>query len=383
MGTQDSSSLAYIQKVEQNITNVENFGEQLNFAKACFAYYNQESKKGFELLTAIAALSPIEYNYILGLWALQHGQLDIAIVHLTKAKNVGILNVDVRYALAIALTEKGQWEEAQSLWQELIKYPDATLEMKQKAVEIQRIFDKALQKNINAYDDIENDGLLYYQQFADFPTAERILATINNKEYQMAGAAKLIQYALKNKEIAKAEVLRTWVLSQKIDTQNPWAKSEFHFASLQLLLAQENYSKILQEIDNTFLSGVHKHYRTFFRAVAELRSQSTPKTSGYFRKLPQMLPFSEEVYVACAQYFEQEGDSQQAYDILVSGLSYLPSSPTLWKSYVQQCIHSKVLNYVDSGLEQLKALLPAEEYRIFADDIRKQQESMEQILYGK
>jgi Flp pilus assembly protein TadD len=383
LGTKDSSSLRYIQSIEQNANNVENFGEQLNFAKACFAYYNQESKKGIEVLTAIAALSPIEYNHILGLWALQHGQLDIAIEHLRKAKNVGIMNVPVRYALAIALTEKGDWAEAQSLWQDLVKYPDATLEMKQKALEIQRIFDKALQSNIEAYDDTEKYGLLYYKQFTDFAMAQRVLTAIKNKDYQIAGAAQLILQALKNKELTQAEQVYDWLLKRSLQTENSWALSELHFASLQLLLAQKNYRKILDSIDQIYLSGIHEYYRTFFRAVAELQAGLSPKTSTYFRKLPQILPFSEEVYVASAQYFEQEGDSQQAYDILVGGLSYLPSSPTLWKSYVQQCLNSRALNYVDSGLERLKTLLSAEEYKAFESNIRKQESEIEALLYGK
>ncbi|MEM9982894.1 MAG: tetratricopeptide repeat protein, partial [Bacteroidota bacterium] len=374
--TGDSSTFAYINPILEEERNAP-FSEYLLLAKACYYYYNQEVSKALDLLISVRGLSPELFNYVLGVWLIEAGDTEKAIEFLKRATFLG--DTAAYYALAIALLENGQWNEALENWNTILNDPEATLLMKQKAVEIQRI-SEATEETITRLSDLEKYGFIYYGRHNSVESAKKIINDIKEVPYQIAAITSLMHQVLNTDEWEEADVLyNTLPKEEKIPL---WIQSQLSVAYLELLLRKRDYNTILSNIAQAPLVGFQENYRNFYRGAALVGLGKIQQAQEPLSIAVKSLPFEEAVYIQQANLYNQQKAYQKAYNTLVTGVGFLPGAADLWKAYAYQCLQVRLLSYAEDAQNKLKTLLNAAEYRKFEQDFLEEKQKVEEAIYS-
>ena len=89
-----------------------------------------------------------------------------------------------------------------------------------------------------------------------------------------------------------------------------------------------------------------------------------------------MLLYDEETVLAAANFFDSyKPEGQQAYNILLSGITYNPYAAELQKAYALESLDQGLFSYAEQAQETLRDLLPPSEYSTFIEKLdQKRQE---------
>jgi tetratricopeptide (TPR) repeat protein len=363
--------LEYYSKVSTNI----DFRVFLEYALALIYYEKQNYKEAFILLNRVIRQGNLmnpDYPNLMGKWLLQQEEYQLAVQFFEetyrRGEGEGMINK------AIALSELPEKNLALEAWDNVKKINRA--EEYLLAIEMLTLLSKDSSMNLPVEEnipDVQKFRFLHYRPNLSDTDYEKVFTSIKDTRFQTVLLSEKVKTFLQNKDLLKAESYHQRLIQlPKTEDVKPY----LDLATLDLLVAKnkldDEYLKMLENATfPTNLIGKKYYYEGIFHS-----NKDSLKTVNAYEQALRLLPTNVEVYKGYANFYNRKGDTDKAYNILLSGLEIQPKSISLLKAYTLQCVESGYTTYVDFGLQDLSMLVNEEELERFKKELSLKKEEV-------
>ncbi len=321
----------FIEKIFQIASDSVNepYSEALKSTLA-HAYYHQGNvSKAMAILAELGYLSQSmqgEYNYILGLWALEQEAPQQAVTHFANAVTSDYK--DARFYNAIALAEAGLQHEALLASGNLMEHGDSVVR------EIGRQLQKILtvpKSGLSSLTDLERYQFLRYRITSrDTVLFDQVLNQFSDPEYR---ALSLFEMSKRQVDVGRWSTAKKYLhLAGQLQSTDIRLQRQISDTQWLLQVAAEKY----------WLSGkttvpVGKAERLLFEALNSQQQGDSVKARTYFHMLGTQNPFFEDGILAAALYFGNHPEHPlQAYNLLTDAIYVNKHSYRLLTAYAAE-----------------------------------------------
>lgn len=362
LGEVDSSFISKAIRLGERPSNSD-FSEAILFASAMALYADGQVNKAFEQLEKVVFYSSNQgkYNNILGLWAMEQGEPEVAIPYLSYALNQN--HVQAIQTMAIATTEAGNINPSIVLWDSLKRSGDSI--QSNLSNSIIRVL-TASPTMVNQFNDADKYTYCRYRiSSTDTLQFSKILTTIQNEDYKAKAILDFSKKLYTLDEIPSA--LKIFSKLKNLKFSDAQTHSDiFHF-ELLILARLNDFNTLAEQIRKEELfTGPRKNERLYFTTLIGLAKGDTKDLNKNFEWLSTVNPFFDDAIIASAEYFKmQSKDRFKAYNILSNAVQRHPNSVKITKAY---CIEAGRLgfdDFRDTALDRLKNLISDKAYREF------------------
>ena len=333
----------------------EEYSEALKVSLAHAFYHQHNVGKAMQLLAELAYLSQSrqgKYNYVMGLWALEQGNAELAVQSFAYA--VEYSYKEAKLYSAIALAEAHQLEDA-------IVAADTLLESKNES---DQLIGQQLKKSltISLTDVLKLSDLDKYQYFryrintkdsADF---NRIVNTFQNTNYKALVLLEMSQRQFKIGNTTSA--IRYFTKLGGIQFTDPVLNEKIQHFELELLASRGQFRLLATKINEgiTFRQPRALEKMLYTALISEASGDTTTAALNY-KVLSTYNPFYEEGVIAAARYFKKHSnDPLQAYNILTDAFHVNKNSIRLLTAYVAEAARMGFDEYAASASQELEVL---------------------------
>ncbi|HEY3429353.1 MAG TPA: hypothetical protein VGK39_01675, partial [Cyclobacteriaceae bacterium] len=333
----------------------EGFSEALKATLAQASYHQNNVNKAFQTLAELAYLSQTrqgKYNYIMGLWALEQGNAELAAQCFEYA--VEYSYKDGKLYSAIALAEAHQQQRA-------LTAADTLLQSKnENEQEIGRQLKKAL--TVSATEILQTSDLEKYQYFryrikaSDSVAFNRLISSIQDQNYKAQGLLEMAQRQFNAGNTPTAIRYFTQLEGIKFSDKSLFEKIR-HF-ELELLASRGQVRLLANAINEgvTFDRAYELEKMLYTAMISEVSGDTTTATRNY-HVLATYNPFFEEGIIASARYFKKNSNNPlRAYNILTDAVHMNKNSIRLLTAYVAEASRMGFDEYAASAAQQLEEL---------------------------
>ncbi len=333
----------------------EGFSEALKSSLA-FAYYHHGNvSKALEILGELAYISQSyqgKFNYIMGLWALEQGNAELASSYFSYSDTHTYK--DAKFYNAIALTEAGKRSSALALWDSVAIGKDEA--QKEIAARMKRIL--ALQPSeVMTLGDAEKYQYCRYNiKLGDSLLFNRISNSFESADYK---AQALLDYSRKFFEAdLMTPAIRFYNRIAGLELSNKQLYDDVRHAELIMLAYRREIPQLTSQMnkDVTF-DGTRFLEKTLYTAlIAESTGDSATAQQNY-KILGTYNPYFEEGIIAAANFYRKKGGERlKTYNILAEAIQVNASSIRLLKAYINEAFNQGFDEYANSAGERLAEL---------------------------
>lgn len=325
-------------------------------ASIAYAYYHQcNVSKALEILAELAYLTQTrqgKYNYIMGLWALEQGDAELASKSFTYAVEYSYKEAKVYNAIALA--------ESQQLSKALIAV-DTLINSK---IEEERTIGNQLKKVLNLTlnelnkqpDDIKYQYLRYRLALNDSVTFNKTVNTFTDPNLKVRSILEMAKRQFEAGNTTKAITYFNRMEGLKMTDKRLYDDMQ-HF-ELELLASRGQLRLLAQKINEgiTF-SHAQSLEKMLYTGLLSEASGDTLAAEQNFNILARYNPFYEEGIIAAARYFKQHSkDPMKAYTILTDAIHVNRKSVRLLNAYIAEAARMGFDNYAADAEEALKEI---------------------------
>lgn len=295
------------------------------------AYYHQGNvTKAMAILAELGYLSQSrqgEYNYILGLWALEQGAPELTVSHFANAVETDYK--DARYYQAIALAEAGLREEALRACTALFEDTDSVVQ------EIGRQLQKILSASVSStasLSDLERYQFFRYRITArDTVIFNRLITEFTDKEYR---ALAFYEMGMRQLKLARPSQAKKYIAAAaRQQPANQSLRQKIKDAEWLIDVASEGYS--LKTATDKAPSA--KFLQLLNEALIFENKGDSLNAKPYFRILATHNPFFEDGILAAVRYFRSHSSEPlQVYNLLTDAIYLNKYSYRLLMAYAEE-----------------------------------------------
>lgn len=345
MGTLDSLT-KFIQRISQQPVN-QDFVDDLLLAQAMVEYKTNQPTIAFDKLEQLGEGNARKG----GMYRTLQGLLMLDQQLYRPAAEVFGQNTDTlsAYYQAIALTKAGEHAVAQSRWELAAKNDATVLALKQV------LYSERLPAN-----DLERAFYVVYRP--DDANRGKIWEQVKDPNFRTIAGITLIDQYISTRQWFYAQM----VLSQlaKPAQLNAYALSLENLAALRLAVARRN-GKAAMAMAQQFMLPQQEADRWLRVAQAHLLTKQSGRAAEAFTTAVRMAPLRAEIVTAAAQFKQQQGQTQGAYDVVVRALPFNEDKPELLKTYILLCLDLGLRDYAVNRLAQLQLVAAPADYQAF------------------
>jgi tetratricopeptide (TPR) repeat protein len=273
---------------------------------------------------------------------------------------------------AIALLEIGETEEAISIL-EILKGSELA-DIQSIANNLLKVLSIKHNQGIgNWTDELKFQYLHYKINQLDEAQQLAIYSQIESEEIKQLAASEIMAQYLNQGKNEAARILYQSI--PQTQQANSYSSGEVNLQYLQLLANEGNWNELKQASTTLFLNDYAKGDAGIYQAKALAASGDSAKAETLYTKGLSSNPFNENLNLFAAEFYQNKGNKDLAYDILVTGLELNPNSISLYKSYIQLAYTLNLHSFADDALAKLKTLISDSEYRKYASTIKKNEDS--------
>ncbi|MFZ6010552.1 MAG: tetratricopeptide repeat protein [Bacteroidota bacterium] len=335
------------------------FSEALK-ASLAYGYYHQGNVyKALEILGELAYISQDyqgKFNYIMGLWALEQDNPEIASSYFTYA--IADDYKDAKLYNAIALTEAGKVQNAVVAWDTVAQSDDA--ERKEMAARIQKILTLDSQDAL-ALDDAEKYQFCRYRLGkSDTILFNRLANTFTNTNYKAQALLDMARRQYKADNMTSA----IWYINRisGLELTDKKLYENVRHTELRMLASRREVRSLAQQINQglTF-EGSRSLDKMLYTALISESSADMATAKRYYEIVGKSNPYFEEGIMAAANFFRNQNQSDlKAYNILVEAIHVNSNSIRLLKAYAAEAARMGFEEFAISAAERASVLEAAQ-----------------------
>ncbi|MBF9252316.1 hypothetical protein I2I11_03335 [Pontibacter sp. 172403-2] len=353
----------------------EIFFEDLRYLKGLVHHYNgrpKEARNVLENLVLQAGERSGYYANALGLWMLEEQNDRAAAAYFKQAKDQGFQPAYLSQGYALALAHKP--EEAVQALEEVAYTEDP------EAVNVAQELATLLRQNVEAVlaqgsDKDKVQYLLTYLPQLNPAHVNALVQAVEDENLKARAQLARINYLMNRKQWQQAGNAINELSAQL--PQEGELRSALDLQQLNLLLYTRKYDALLNRMNDLYLTDRDKRQILYFRAKAAEAGGKKQEAAKFYRQALKMLIYDEEVVLAAADFFRKyHPKEEQAYNVLLSGITYNPYSADLYKAYALESLNQGLTGYAEQALTTLQSLLPAAEYATFIQKFEKQRQDV-------
>ena len=370
----DTTRLASIDSYLASPGNQLFYGDLL-FLKGLVHHYNglpREGRRVVENLALQAEQNSGYYFNALGQWMLEEQNYRAAAAYFKQAKDHGFNQAFLSHGYALALAHQPQ-EALQAL--EEVGYTE-----NKDAVAVAQDLSEVLQQDVKTITTEVTDTekvqylLTYLPQLSE-ADVNRLVQSVSEKDLKRRAMVARVDYLLGQRRWGAAY----GAIKETAPQLQPEGelRSALNLQQLKVWLHSGNYDALLNRMDKLYLTDRDKRQRLYFKArIAEARGRKEEAASRYEQAL-KMLLYDEEVVLAAANFYDSyKPQGEQAYNILLSGITYNPFAAELQKAYAMESLDQGLVSYAEEAQENLRDLLPPSEYAIFIQKLDQKRQAI-------
>ncbi|WP_426492883.1 hypothetical protein [Hymenobacter sp. 102] len=357
---QDTSLLPVFPRLLAQPAN-EAYQDQLLFLRAFTQHLGGQPVAAQITLAPLATgSSPAAayYQQLQGLWLLQQGLPAPAAARLQEARQSGAVTAALPQAFALALNSQ----------------PDSARQVAGRVLASAETDSQKMARQLLTV--LEPDFRTRYEQASDslraqflvlrgdeLPAAELLPAAAQITTPALRSAALLAQLprALQQGQLpAVQRFLERYAPAVTAAAASPWnvLRGETYVRARQ-------WPALRQLVQRGRFTGFDRFQALYFRAALAQATQQPRQAARLYAQLAHQAPFVENGLVAAAAFYAARHDVNLAYNTLLRGIDYNPTSVPLLKAYVLASIPVGLTEYAQSPLYRLGTLLSPADYATF------------------
>ena len=361
MGTMDSTFINHVIELGEKPVN-RDFSEPLLFNAALSLYANGQISKAFSLMENIAIFSDDQdkYNTILAMWSMENEAYRDAVGFVDY---VAYLDYSETLPIAaMALTEAGRTSEALARWDSLASNKDSTYH--RFAAQMARVLTAKTMEGMN---DEEKLGYCNYKIPIYDSLAFRIsVAQIANEELRARAILHRGQKLFEMDETEMAIPVFERISGLRLVDKGLYNRVQLF--ELELLANRGNIPQLMEKWKGPGIEipSYRNSLQVFFKALQSEMEGDTAAATRQYNWLATANPYLEDAVISSSNYFKKHGkDTLMPYTILANALQANPFSVKLLKAYSLEAARMGFVDYANSALERLRALVPPGPLRNF------------------
>jgi Flp pilus assembly protein TadD len=350
--TLDTTFINRAMGIASDSTNA-GFSEALKVSLAHAYYHQNYVGKSFQILAELAYLSQSrqgKYNYIMGLWALEQGNPELAVQYFDYAVEYSYKEARAYSAIALA--------EAHNLAQTLVAADTLIQSKDESETEIGMQLKKTLTVQFaEVLSQSDTEKYRYFRYRMDtrdssaFTKLVSSIADVNLKTQAVLEMAQR-QFDFGNTKTA----IRYFMQLEGIRFTDPVLNERIQYFELELL-ASRGQLRLLATKINEGISFDQKHSleKMLYTAMVSEVGGDTVTATSHYHVLATANPFYEEGVIAAARYFKSHStDPSKAYNILTDAIHVNMNSVRLLTAYVAEAVRMGFDEYAAEAAIQLE-----------------------------
>jgi hypothetical protein len=347
----DTTFINSVHRIASDSLNFD-YSEALR-ASLAHAYYHQGNvSKAMEVLAELAYLTQDykgKYNYIMGLWALEQNNPEVASSYFMHAETADYK--DARFYNAIALTETTQVNRALPAWDSIAIHGDEN--EKVIANRMKRILSISPAQALALNDAEKYQYCRYRINASDTTFFTRISNAFDNANYKAQALLDMAKAQFEAGNIVPAIRYINQISGLELTDENLF--NEVRYAELLLLAWRGELQLLASQINKGIkFDSRHALEKKLYTALISEANGDTVKARQNYKILGTWNPYFEEGIISAANYFrKQNPDNLVAYNILVEAIQVNYNSYRLMAAYAEEAERLGFDEYAASARERV------------------------------
>jgi Flp pilus assembly protein TadD len=350
----DSVSLAKAYALADDTLNAS-YLEALKVPIAAAYYYQTNVSRALEIMAELVYISSTyqgNYNYTMGLWALEQGDpgraasfFDYAVMQNYKK---------AKLYKAIALTESGRLGEARIAWDTVLT--SASEGEAEIARQISHILVTPASRAAELPDPVKYQFCRYRTNVFDTLLFDRVVATFDDNNYKAGALLDMARRQFEGNYLNKA--IRYLNQLGGIELTDKDLFNRIRHFELLMLSERRELDKLASQINEgiEFDPGQDLEKLLYQALMSEANNDTATAARNYFI-LSTYNPYFEEGIVAAADYYRDHSkDNLRAYNILAEAVQLNDNSLKLWNAYIREAIRVGFDEYAVSALQRVEEI---------------------------
>lgn len=329
--------------------------EALKVPVAIGYYYQHDVSRALAIMAELVYISSTyegNYNYLMGLWALEQGNaaraasfFDYAVMQNYKK---------AKLYKAIALTEDGQLTEARVAWDSVLN--NASEGEVAIATQIRNIIDLPVGRATELSDPMKYQFCRYRLNVYDTVAFDRIVGTFDDNNYKANALLDMARRQFEWNELNKA--IRYFNKVGGLELTDETLYNDIRHFELLLLAERRELDKLATQVNEGIDFPPDRQLeKLLFQALMAEASTDTTLAAKNYDILARYNPFFEEGIIAAAGYYRDHGDDNlKSYSILAEAVQLNDTSVKLWNAYIAEATRVGFDEYAASAYERLEDL---------------------------
>jgi hypothetical protein len=350
----DSSFLTKAYHIASDSLNSD-YNEALK-ASLAFAYYHQGNvTRALQVLGELVYLSQSyrgKYNYIMGLWALEQNNANLAASYFKYAVDDNYKKGRLYYA--IALTEDRREKEALVAWDSVaIGKDEAAKAMAQKLKYVLSV----PSKEVLALNDPDKYQYCRYKlKVSDTLFFNRIVNSFQDENYKAQALLDITQRFFERGDLLKAIRYFNQIGGLKLTDEILYKRVQH--TELMMLAERKELRTLAKQINKglTF-SNEQALEKMYYTALLNEAASDTINAARNFEVVGTYNPYFEQGIIAAADFFRSHSKNKmKAYNILVEAIQVNNRSIKLLNAYAKEASSLGFNDYAFSATQQIAEL---------------------------
>ena len=349
--TLDTTFIHEAYRIADDSLNAD-YSEALKSSIAFAFYYRGNVAKALEVLAELAYISQQyqgKFNYIMGLWALEQGNPELASTYFNFADTYTYK--EGKFYNAIALSEAGKREEALTRWDTVASDPD---EGKRRIADQMKKILRLQATDALSLNDVEKYQFCRYRiGIKDSLLFNRIIDTFESADYKAQALLDL------SKKYYEADLLPPAIKYYNriagLELTDKKLYDDVRHTELLMLAYRGELRLLANQInkDITFDDSRSMAKMLYTSLIAESSGDSTLAEKN-FKILASYNPYFEEGIIASANFYRRKNQQRlKPYSILAEAIQINANSIRLLKAYIAEASRLGFDDYVISASQRL------------------------------
>ena len=321
-----------------------------------FAYYFQGNvTKALDILAELAFISQDyqgKFNYLMGLWALEQENPDLASSYFTHATSARYK--EARFYNAIALSEARRIPEALVAWDTVLIGKNT--EQQAIALHMKKILSPGTVNTADLNDAEKYQFCRYRLSVRDSLIFNRLVQTFENTDYK---AQAILDFSKKCYEADQTvTAIKYFNRISGLELTDERLYNDVRHFELVMLASRRELADLARQINNgVAFDRTHSLEKSFYTALIAESSGDTLTARKNYEMLAHYNPYLEDAVIASAEFFRKlKNPGLKAYNILAEAIQINNNSLRLLKAYAAEAARAGFDDYAASAANRIEEL---------------------------